>query len=273
MANRYNTAQQLSKKDLVKLFTPIPHEFIDDFYDILDSNNSQTTMFPIKLDLVARWLKVSKNEMKYTLIDSYKEGYDYTIRKAQIDEGRKDKRGGLNKLDIWVTIDAFKRLCMRSRSKKAEDVRTYFIELDNFVTMYTTRILNGLLEKLNKPRKIRDGSGWIYIFRVKDGIFKLGHTKNLLDRVRSYNVGRLDGIEMVATLETSNRKKVEQCVKTFCKAKRLYARKELFKVDEDIIRRVMQLCVNLGDDTSHVGKWTVKKEEDYYIFIDQKQNL
>lgn len=272
MSGRYKIAQQLSKKDLVKLFTPIPHDFVDDFYDILESTDNSTTMFPVSLDLVARWLNIRKHHLKDTLVESYKEGTDYTLHKAVVDHSRKDKRGGLNRIEIMLTVDAFKRLCMRSRSTKAEDVRTYFIELDNFITMYTTRILNGLLEKLNKPRKIQDGSGWIYVFRVKNDILKIGHTKNLLDRIRSYNVGRLDGIEMLATLETSNRKKVEQCVKTFCSAKRLHARKELFKVDEDIIKRVMQLCTNLGDDTAHLGKWTIKKEENYYIFIDSRHN-
>jgi predicted GIY-YIG superfamily endonuclease len=156
---------------------------------------------------------------------------------------------------------------MRSRTKKSEDVRTYFIELDDFVGMYKTDILNGLLTKLNKKRRSKDGEGLIYVFRVKDGVMKIGYTKDMLQRLRNYMVGRADNIEILASFKTSNRKKVEQCVKTFCQAKRYAARKELYQVDEDIIKRVMRLCVNIGDH-SHPGKLSVESEGKYYIFID-----
>lgn len=266
------TINRLSKKDLVKLFTVIPHDFVDDFFDILDKSSSSTEFFSVNLDVVSKWLNVAKGKLMETLIDSYKENDDYIVRKApRPNKPGSDNRGGHNYKKVLLTVDTFKRLCMRSHSKKAEDVRTYFIELDNFVTMYTERILRGLLTKLNKSRKqLGDGSGWVYIFRLKDDIFKLGQTQNLIDRLRTYNTGRLEDVEILMSIETKHKKKVEQCVKAFVDAKRFRKRKELYEVDEDIIKRVMQMCVKMGDADPN-KQWTVKRDHNYYIFIDDKK--
>lgn len=268
-----STIKRLSKKDLVKLFTMIPHDFVDDFFDILDTSSSTIELFSVSLDVIAKWLGVPKGKLMETLKESYIENEHYIVRQAPrpISTTSNSNRGGHNYKLVLLTIDTFKRLCMRSRSKKAEDVRTYFIELDNFVTMYTERILIGLLTKLNKARnKNGDGSGWIYIFRLKDDIFKLGQTQNLIDRLRAYNTGRIDDVEILASLQTKNRKQVEQCVKTFVQSKRFKKRKELYEVDEDIIKRVMRLCVQLGD-SNPPRQWTIKRDHNYYIFIDDRK--
>jgi phage anti-repressor protein len=259
---------RLSKQDLVKLFTTIPHDFVDDFYTILDTNNDVKTPFPIHLDVLAKWLNIPKSYIMKTLRDSYRIDDDYIVEKTYNTDQRKKGSGGHNKHKVMLTVDTFKRLCMRSRTKKAEDVRTYFIELDDFVTTYKNEILDALLKKLNNKRHGRDGQGWIYVFRVKGDILKIGYTEDLLQRLRNYMVGRVDDIDILASFKTSDRKKVEQCVKTFCQAKRYTPRKELYKVDENIIKRVMKLCVNIGDTTIHSGKLSVTSKGNYYIFID-----
>lgn len=92
----------------------------------------------IDLDNVAKWLQVKKTILYKTLQQSYKEDTDYIVekRKRIIKEGD-DKRGGHLYKFILLTVNCFKKLCMRSRSEKAEQVRTYFIELDDFVKRYT----------------------------------------------------------------------------------------------------------------------------------------
>ena len=166
---------------------------------------------------------------------------------------------------------------MRSSSKKADEVRTYFIELDNFVTQYTKRIIEGLVKNLNivEKKQRSDGSGWIYIFRVKGNIMKLGQTQDLIKRLQAYNTGRLDDIELLATYETEYRKKAEDCVKTFVKAKRYRKRRELYEVDEDIIQRVMGMCTKIGDTKlSNNEQWKAKENGLYYmIFVDKNVSM
>ena len=43
-----------------------------------------------------------------------------------------------------LTPDCFKRLCLLSRTKKAEEVRTYFLELEKLIGNYKDYIINGL---------------------------------------------------------------------------------------------------------------------------------
>lgn len=42
-------------------------------------------------------------------------------------------RGGHNKIDYWVTIDAAKEISMMSRTPKGQEVRNYFIECEELV--------------------------------------------------------------------------------------------------------------------------------------------
>ena len=49
---------------------------------------------------------------------------------------RGDGGGAPNRKVVLFTPDCFKRLCVRSRGKKAEDVRTYFIQLEGLVMRY-----------------------------------------------------------------------------------------------------------------------------------------
>jgi hypothetical protein len=43
-----------------------------------------------------------------------------------------------------LTPDCFKRICMRSRSSRAEDVRTYFIELESLLVRCRSTLLKGM---------------------------------------------------------------------------------------------------------------------------------
>ena len=46
------------------------------------------------------------------------------------------KHGGQNKEIILLTSDCFKLLCLRSKTKKAELVRKYYIELEKLIDEY-----------------------------------------------------------------------------------------------------------------------------------------
>lgn len=268
MATRVkDVKKRIQKKDLIKLFTSVPHDFVDDFYHILAEDKGET-IFPISIEVVAKWLKIRKSALTQTLRESYEKGTDYVVHTHRI-TGRQN--GGQNKKDYMLTVHCFKRLCMRSKTKKAEDVRTYFIEIDDFLTQYKDRILDGLLRKLNKKvskQKTPDGQGWIYIFRAKKSIFKIGRAEDLRERLRGYNTGRADDIQLLATFETKNRMKAENCVKAFVQAKRYKKRRELYEVDQDIITRVMKMCAHVGNEKLHHNEeWHVNEDDNYYVFF------
>jgi hypothetical protein len=52
--------RKLSKEELLKVFTKIPNDFINDFYDILKNKDAD---FPIDLDIVTKWLMTRKKDL------------------------------------------------------------------------------------------------------------------------------------------------------------------------------------------------------------------
>ena len=170
--------KKLSKAELIKVFTKVPNEFIDDFYGTLEAaqnTNTSNYEFPINLELLCKWLQCKTITIRRTLHKSYVEDIDYKETKCATNIGR----GGSNKISVVMTIDCFKRLCMRSKTQVAEHVRTYFIELDEFVSHYSDQISDGIMNDIAKVAKNlknnpKDGPGWIYAFRVAKGFVKLG---------------------------------------------------------------------------------------------------
>jgi hypothetical protein len=78
------------------------------------------------LDLVAKWLNTKKREIKDTLKASYIKDVDYMILGDNPQNHQKSLKNkilsGRPSIKIFITIDCFKLLCMRSRTAKSEEV-------------------------------------------------------------------------------------------------------------------------------------------------------
>lgn len=104
--------------------------------------------FKIDLDILSKWLNARKDSLKDTIVKSYIENTDYTMRKEVI------KGKGGSPIDrIMLTNDAFKRLCMLSRSKKANMVRTCFISLEKLIDKYKDYIIKSMEKKIAQLEK------------------------------------------------------------------------------------------------------------------------
>ncbi len=102
-------------KEFIKQFSNISNKFIDDFFSIYDEDNIQNidTEFVINLEVVTKWLKTDKSELKRTLIRSYAENIDYTINIP-----KKQNTNGKKREEILLTPECFKKICLLTRSKK-----------------------------------------------------------------------------------------------------------------------------------------------------------
>ena len=69
------------------------------------------------------------------MINTYTKNIDYKITKEK--SGKISKS---NKEIILMTPDCFKRMCLLSKTNKAEEVRTYFIELEKLILNYKNYI-------------------------------------------------------------------------------------------------------------------------------------
>lgn len=241
---------QLSLKDFLKKFSTLSNEFIDDFYNIYDFNEHKNDDFIINIDIIAKWLNTRKSRIKETLTNTYNQNIDYKISK----EKQNSKISKSNKEIILLTPDCFKRLCLLSKTKKGEEVRTYYIELEKLINQYKNYIIDGLkstikiLENNQKPIATTNIKSIIYILRSPkdiDGIYRFGRTGDFKNRLANYNSANSDKMEVLFIFETKNTEQIESCVISQIKQHRYKKRKDFYQINIDIIKEIISSCNQL----------------------------
>ena len=158
--------------DHVKRFTTVPDDFVDDLFKLYTPTTSQIDMV-IPLDDVAKWLNAPKKGLRTTLSRTYIYGIDYVSRPGPNPTKPEGRHGSNNYKTVLLSADCFKRLCMLSKTKKAEMVRSYFIDVETQFLRYMEELMQFLRRDLN-PRRTEfpsDGiasSGYLYIIRATD---------------------------------------------------------------------------------------------------------
>ena len=227
--------------EFLKKYSTISVKFIDDFFNMYEYKTSNYD-FVIDLNKVVKWLKTRKDSIKKTLVQTYVIDVDYMITKIGT-KGRPSEQ-------IMITPECFKRLCMLSKTEKAESVRTYFINIEKLIDKYKNTIIEdlskkvGVLENNQKPI-INPKKGVIYVLQSNktiDDTFKLGRSKKFIQRLLSHNSIEEDNLKIKLLYETDNIKQVENCVKNALKTKQYRKKKEIFQVDIDIIKQTIEQC-------------------------------
>jgi phage anti-repressor protein len=254
----------LSFKDFLKKYSTISNEFIDIFYNVYNFNEYDNNDFIINIQAVSKLLGLKIDRIKEILINGYKKNTDYKISKS-------------NKEIILLTPDCFKRLCLLSKTKKAEEVRTYYIELEKLLNNYKDYVIDGLkktvkiLENNQKeiPKTSKGGiqrifnakdtarlsssqalqkSGVIYILKSPkdiDGIYRFGKTENFKNRLTNYNSSNSDKMEIVMIYETKDIEKIEACVITQIKELRYKKRKDFYQININLLKKIISECESL----------------------------
>lgn len=137
---------KLSVADTLKIFTTVPKKFIDDFFRFMKLDKDIQSDFFIDIEKLASWLNVDKYTISKSLTRSYQEGVDYIKKPYTVSTSKY----GNHRKHILLTSDCMKRICMASRSSKAEMVRSYFIEIEEFVIHYNDQIVDGLMREIQE---------------------------------------------------------------------------------------------------------------------------
>ena len=108
------------------------HLFVASFYCFLHCDPND---FVIDLDNVWEWLGFSqKDAAKRVLNKSFKRDIDYKVLLHMLVAQKKEGRGGHNTEKIMLTINAFKRFCLKAGTTKADQIHEYYLHLFSFKT-------------------------------------------------------------------------------------------------------------------------------------------
>jgi phage anti-repressor protein len=277
--------ENITFRDFLKKYSLLTNEFIDDFYNIYEYDENNNANFIIDLEVVSKWLDSYKHKLKKTLVKSYILSFDYIIK---LEKNAKISKS--NKEIILLTPDCFKRLCLMSKTRKAEEVRSYYLELEKLLNNYKNYIIKGLQKTINilennqkeKPKNIK---GVVYILQSPkdiDGIYRFGKTNDFNSRINNYNSANSDKMKIIKIFETKNIDTIEKCVIEQIKPLRYKKRKDFYQIDLKILTSVIKDCQNLtlkykGKIDKKTSKKNSKKTskkiltggeyQNYYLYI------
>lgn len=174
-----------------------------------------------------------------------------------------------------ITSDCCKRLCMLSKTKKADEVRTYFIEIEKLMNKYKNYIIEalnkqvGVLENNQKPIPNNKG-GIIYVLKtVKDivDLYKLGKTKKFKEIIKTHNSSHIDNVDIVHIYETDYIDEVEKCLKNVLSTKQYRKRKEFYQIDLDLLKELIKTCDKMSLKVRKNNK-NIQQDGGYFIMLE-----
>ena len=242
----------------VKRFTTVPEKFIDELFKFYTNHTTQVDPV-ISLDDITTWLGGTKSELHRTLKRSYILNVDYTSVKKVIPlDSTRRKKYNNNYTQVLITPDCFKRLCMMSRTKKAEMVRSYFIDVETQFFRYKDQLMEGLRHDLNPKRALRKVKstmdGFIYIIFAStevETLYKIGRAKDLKSRLFTYQTGRAHEVIPLYILEVHDMKSAERCIKAHLQEYQYRKRREVYQIPLDLLKNVINKCNGIDAVKKH----------------------
>ncbi len=236
--------------DFIKEYTTISNDFIDDFFEIFnDDIEVYNNSFIVNSNTLMKWLDMKQKENFINTIEkSYNIDEDYIIEYPN-----KNRKGGNNEKIYYLTTRAAKKYCLMTKSKKGNEIRNYFLDIEEILYKFKDYIIKGLQDKIKKLENnqkplINPKKGVIYVFRAFDNndnentLYKIGRTFNLKKRLSNYNAGLSDNLELVLIYEADNIIQLEKCIKISMKEAQYRKYKEIYEINIDIIKEVIKIC-------------------------------
>ena len=254
LSNVYNNKLLTRIKDN---FTGFEQQlFVSSFYCCL--NYDKTIDFVVDLDNIWKWMGFTlKATAKDLLEKCFKIDVDYKMSlRSKPDQDLSDsdskKWGGQNKQIILLNINCFKSLCLKARTKKADEIHEYYMKLEELLhkvveeetdelRLQLEQKENIIIEKDNtiqntkkeKQRAVEQATivqfpvntECIYFGTINntneasEKLIKFGHTNDLATRVLDHRK-KYDNFILVAAFRVQNKVEIENLIKTYPKIKR-----------------------------------------------------
>jgi len=201
--------------------------FVTSFYCYLNFNN--LTDFIIDFEDVWKWCGFTRKDHAKRILDKYFTiDVDYKIALPRSEERKNE--GGFNKEKITLNIRTFKKFCLKSNTKKADEIHNYYIKLEeilqdtlleqtdelklqlenknielenkNIELEKTSEEFRKLSKKYIKNRKIIiDEKNVVYLMCTseseKENEYVIGKATDLADRKENYDHNKLHDFKIV----------------------------------------------------------------------------
>jgi len=160
-------------------------------------------------------------------------------------------------------------------------VREYFIQVESLLNKYKDYIIEGMQDKITKlekdqKSKVNPEKGVIYIFQtpnsIENSLYKIGRTKNLKKRLSTHQSPLTHDIEVLFYYESDNIIEIESCIKVLMKKYQYRKYKEVYKINIDIIKSLVESCDKIIIDAEQKVKLSELKDGPdklYYINISK----
>ena len=227
-----NSIYNLSKK-----YTNIDIVFINTFFKKF--NIGDDLNFDIKDKDVAKYLGIAIITLRKRLSNEYSK----TKRFIENVDFIKIKTGNTSSVTYMLNYSCFEKIAMSGDSPKSESVRMYFVKLRQFIVENQQLIYQALENKMELKKL--NGYETIYFFVIDERspeILKPGRTKNIVNRLRNYNVGRIKEVDLKYLAVVRNSLLIEKCLKLKLKKNQVVENTEIFKVDPEKIKKVIKDC-------------------------------
>jgi len=269
--------------------------FVSSFYCYLNYNSKKE--FIIDLDNIWKWLGYGrKSDCKRVLEKNFIINIDYKISEeifatevavAKINEELiKDNRGGYNKEKIMMTINIFKKLCLKSNTKKADEIHEYYLKMEDILLEIVdeqndelrnqleqkeieNQLINIELSKEKEEKELQislmkhkdkmieelteiNEYGSVYLRQINNlpNNTKIGKSKDLIERNDRYNTSAPNSL-FIFTYKSKNYAKIEATFKHLCKP--FLSRKkdtggvEWYDLTAEESTKILEFVINMWD--------------------------
>jgi phage anti-repressor protein len=236
---------------LLKKYTDIDIGFINTFFKKFKIGGELN--FDIKDIDIIKYLGITLINLRKRLLNEYSK----TKRFIENVDYVKIKSGNTSAVTYMINYQCFERLAMSGDSEKSESVRMYFIKLREFI-VDNQKLIYQAMEN-NKDLNLFTNFESIYFFVIDErklDIIKLGRSKDIIKRLRNYNVGRIKEVDLKYFAVVKNNLLIENCIKLQLKKNQIFENKEIYKVDLHKLKKIIDNCY-----CTHVSR---KQNEELY---------
>jgi hypothetical protein len=231
------TNQNISFIELLKKHTIVDTEFIDTFFSKFKIGGELN--FDIKDTSIAKYLGITLKNLRQRLSNEFSKNNNF-IENVDFIKVRTGKTYGVS---YMCNYQCFEKIAMGGDSEESESVRMYFVKIREFLVENQKTILQAM-ENKTKLNKF-NGFESIYFFVIDErnpDIFKIGRTSFIVNRLRNYNVGRINEVDLKYYALVKNSVLIEKCMKHNLIKNQYIKNREIYKVDASTLKQIIDDC-------------------------------